>query len=136
MRQPRNNVSFLAVLALIGGILEFFGGMALLLGGSIGNAVGSSAGTTAFVLGAAMFGLGFTSFVLGYGFWRKHAWAWSGAFVVYGVSFAINLASVAVAGATVVSVLLPMVLAAVLMWYLLQPATKAAVRGTRVPTRG
>lgn len=136
MRQPRSSVSLLAVLAIVGGILEFFGGLVLLFGGGLADAVGSPEGTVAFILGAAMFGLGFTSFVVGYGFWRHHSWAWAGAFVVYGFGLVVNISSVVVAGANPLSVVLPIALAAAVMWYLLQPATKTAVRSTtRVPAK-
>jgi hypothetical protein len=43
---------------------------------------------------------------------------------VYGVSVVVNLASVPLAGASVLSIIAPVAIAAVIFWYLLQPQIK------------
>jgi len=125
MQQRPKGVTVLALLALVGGILSFAAGYVLMLVGGLGSAFGASGGGTVMVLGALTFAIGLSSFMLGYGFWAMKPWAWPAAFLLYGVAIAVNLASVLFAGASVVSVIFPVVIAAAVMWYLLQPQKRA-----------
>ncbi|MEO7118093.1 MAG: hypothetical protein ABIZ34_03890, partial [Candidatus Limnocylindrales bacterium] len=50
--------------------------------------------------------------------------------VVYGASVVITLASVVLVGATPLSLVFPVVIAAGVYWYLLRPSVKATLRHT------
>ena len=68
MLERPKGITVLAVLALVGGILSFTGGVILLFGGGLGTAAGLSEGWTAMAFGGFMFALGMVSFIVGYGF--------------------------------------------------------------------
>jgi hypothetical protein len=127
MRQRPLGVTVLAVLSVLEGVLAFVAAMALLFGGMLGSAAGATAGGTATAVGAAMFGLSMVSLGLGMGFWLQKPWAWGAAFVVFAVVVVLNLATVLFLGAGLFSIVVPVSVAAVVMWYLLQPATKTAL---------
>jgi hypothetical protein len=127
MSQRPLGVTVLAVLAVLEGLLAFVAAMALMFAGVLGSAGGASNGGTAVVVGAAMFALSMVSLGLGLGFWLQKAWAWGAAFMVFAVVVVLNLATVMFLGASLFSIVVPVAVAAGVMWYLTQPATKAAL---------
>ena len=121
-------MTVLAVLAVVGALLSFVAGIILMLSGGLGAAAGAaSQGWTVMVFGSLMFALALVGFALGYGFWTMKRWSWSVALVVYSVGIAMNLASVFLAGASLVSVVVPVAIGAGVIWFLFQPQTRAAL---------
>lgn len=118
-------VTGLSGLALVSGILSLVAGWWLMLGGTVGSAFGSSLGMAVIVFGALQFGLGVVELGVGYGLFRVRPWAWSAAFVVFGVSIAVDIASVVFAGAEPYSIVLSVVVAAAAIWFLLQPRVRS-----------
>ena len=114
----------LAALMVTGGILSFFAGWWLMLGGTLESATGVQAGIPNVILGSLTFAVGLTGFLVAYGFWRVKAWAWGAAFVVVGVGVALELGGVAFADANVFTIVASLAFAGITTWYLLKPATK------------
>jgi hypothetical protein len=114
----------LAALMVTGGILSFFAGWWLMLGGALESVAGIQAGMPNVILGSLTFAVGLTSFLVAYGFWRVKAWAWGAAFVVVGVGVALELGGVAFADANILTIVASLAFAAITTWYLLKPATK------------
>jgi hypothetical protein len=137
MSQRPLGVTVLAILSVLEGMLAFVAAMALLFAGVLGTAAGASSGGIATVIGLAMFGLSMGSLGLGLGFWLQKAWAWGAAFVVFAVAVVLNLATVMFLGASLFSIVVPVAVAAGVMWYLTQPATRAALgHGTEGAAQG
>ena len=128
MQHRSSGVTALALLATVQGIYGFVAAIALLFGGTLGMFVSaeSSFGTT--VLGALFFALSIVSFGLGAGLWSRKPWAWMMGLVVYGAWIVVNLATILV-GASVFSVIMPVVLAGGVIWFLLQPRIKEELLG-------
>jgi hypothetical protein len=124
MQSRPMNVMILLALALTGGILSFIAGWWLMLGGALLSVAGAEHGTTTVVLGSLTYAVGVTSFLVAYGFWRVKPWAWGAAFVVLGVGVTVEVASVVLAGNGLLDIAVTMGLAAVTMWYLVQPRTR------------
>jgi hypothetical protein len=126
----------LAALMVTGGILSFFAGWWLMLGGTLESVTGIQAGIPNVILGSLTFAVGLTGFLVAYGFWRVKAWAWGAAFVVVGVGVALELGGVAFADANIFTIVASLAFAAITTWYLLKPATKELfgrqATGTRV----
>jgi uncharacterized membrane protein (DUF2068 family) len=114
-----------AALALVSGILSMVAGWWLMLGGSVGATFGAPTGNAVIVFGALQFALGAVELGVGYGLWRMKPRAWSAGFAVFGASIALDIGSVLFAGAEPVSVVLSLVVAAVAIWYLLQPQVRS-----------
>jgi hypothetical protein len=64
--------------------------------------------------------------VVGYGLWRMRTWGWSGAFVVFGASIFVDLASVVLTSVSLLDVVFSVAVAMVAMWFLMQPAARSA----------
>jgi hypothetical protein len=114
----------LAALMVTGGILSFFAGWWLMLGGALESVAGIQAGMPNVILGSLTFAVGLTSFLVAYGFWRVKAWAWGAAFVVVGVGVALELGGVVFADANIFTIVASLAFAGITTWYLLKPATK------------
>ena len=125
MKSRSNTALALSALAAVGGLVSGFAGWWLMLGGSVASTLGASQGGTVLILGSLMFGLGFASFVVAYGFLMQRHWAWASALVVYSVSIVIDVASVALVGASPLDVAVPVALSAAVLWFLLRPQTRA-----------
>ena len=125
MKSRPTTVMILTALGLTGGILAFVAGWWTMLGGSLESVVGAEHGVANIILGALMYAVGVSSFLVAYGFWRVKAWAWGAAFVVVGVGVAVDVASVVLADSSPLDVVASIAFAAVTMWYLLQPRTRA-----------
>jgi hypothetical protein len=113
-------------LALVLGVLSFVGGWFLMLSGTVGSTFGAPTGATVLILGSLMFAVGLASLVVGYGLWRMRTWGWSGAFVVFGASIFVDVASVVLTAVSVLDVVFTVAVAVVAMWFLLQPSYRNA----------
>lgn len=113
-------------LAFVLGVLSFVGGWFLMLSGTVGSTFGAPTGATVIILGSLMFAVGLASLAVGYGLWRMRHWGWSGAFVVFGVSIFVDLATVVLTAANPLDVVFSIGVGVVAMWFLLQPATRQA----------
>jgi hypothetical protein len=129
MKARPTTVMILIALALSGGILSMLAGWWLMLGGTLLSVVGADHAVTTLVLGSLSYAVGLTSFLVAYGFWRLKPWAWGAALIVIGVGVAVNAASVVVAGASPLDVVVSMGLGVVTVWYLLQPRARAVFAG-------
>ncbi|CAN5810157.1 hypothetical protein BH23CHL8_BH23CHL8_19360 [soil metagenome] len=129
MSDRSTGVTALALLATVQGIYAFVTGIALMFGGTIGAFAGAESGMATTVLGALFLSISAVSFGLGGGFWMHKSWSWFAGILVYGASIGINLATVLV-GASIISVIMPVALGAGVIWFLLQPRTKAELVGT------
>jgi hypothetical protein len=127
MQERPKGITVLSVLALIGGIFSFVAGIILMFGGGIGTAAGLAEGWTVMAFGGVMFATGLVSFLVGYGFWTMRRWAAPAALAVYGAGILTNVLSVVLAGASPVSVVLPVVVAVAVIWYVQQPENRAAL---------
>ena len=125
MKNTTRNASLLAVLATMSGLLSFVAGIVLLVGGTVNGALGGTGTGISVMLGAAMFAIGIVGLVVGYGFWSVRPWARRAAIMFYSSGVVVHLASVALAGAGILSIAVPVALAAVVIWFLFQPAVKA-----------
>ena len=123
MQHRSSGVTALALLATVQGIYGFVAAIALLFGGTLGMFVQAPTGVTTTVIGALFFALSLTSFGLGFGLWMRKSWAWTMGLVVYGAWIVVNLATLLV-GASIFSVIMPVVLAGGIIWFLLQPRIK------------
>ena len=128
MQQRSSGVTALALLATVQGIYGFVAAIALLFGGTLGMFVEAQSGFGTVILGALFFALSLTSFGLGAGLWMTKSWAWMMGLVVYGAWIVVNLATVLV-GASLFSVIMPVVLAGGVIWFLLQPRIKDELLG-------
>ncbi len=113
-------------LAFVLGVLSFVGGWFLMLSGTVGATFGAPTGATVIILGSLMFAVGLASLAVGYGLWRMRHWGWSGAFVVFGVSIFVDLATVVLTAANPLDVVFSIGVGVVAMWFLLQPSTRQA----------
>lgn len=125
MKTRPTSVVLLGALAVVTGLLSFVAGWWLMLGGTVGSTFGAPTGATVIVIGALMFGTGLASLVVGYGLWTMRHWAWSGAFVVFGVSIFIDVVSVAFTSAGMLDLVVSVGVAVAAMWFLIQPKQRA-----------
>ena len=129
MSDRSTGVTALALLATVQGIYAFVAGIALMFGGTLGAFAGAESGIATTVLGALFLSLSAVSFGLGAGFWIRKSWSWFAGIVVFGAWVVVNLATLVV-GASLFSVIMPVALGAGVIWFLLQPRTKAELVGT------
>jgi len=116
----------LGALGLVLGVLSFLGGWFLMLSGTVGSTFGAPTGAVVIILGSLMFAVGLASLVVGYGLWRMRTRGWSGAFVVFGASIFVDLASVVLTSVSLLDVVFSVAVAMVAMWFLMQPAARSA----------
>ena len=133
MGQRSSGVTALALLATVQGIYGFVAAIALLFGGTLGMFVEAPTGVTRTVIGAVFLALSLTSFGLGAGLWTRKPWSWTAGLVVYGAWIVVNLATLLV-GASIFSVIMPVVLAVGVLWFLLQPRIKEELLATTSST--
>ncbi len=133
MGQRSSGVTALALLATVQGIYGFVAAIALLFGGTLGMFVQAPTGVTTTIIGALFLALSLTSFGLGAGLWTRKPWAWMAGLVVYGAWVVVNVATLLV-GASIFSVIMPVVLAVGVIWFLLQPRIKDELLGAATST--
>jgi hypothetical protein len=133
MQHRSSGVTALALLATIQGIYGLMASIALLFGGTLGLYVQADGGLGTVLLGALFFALSLLSFALGAGLWTTRSWAWMMGLVIYGAWIVVNLATILV-GASLFSVVMPVALAAGVIWFLLQPRIKAELLDQASPS--
>ena len=127
-------VTVLAVLTLIGGILGVFAGAGMLFFGGATGATGAASGDGSMAgLGAGLLilgGVGLIASILNlfvaYGLFTLKQWAWTVAVVLQFVHIVINGANLLQGLKGVGSVIVAIVIAAVILYYLFQPHVKQA----------
>ena len=109
-------ITILAVLAIIGGALNLIGSLGLL---SLG--FGSLLGIIAILILV----LGVAQLAFGYGAWTLQPWAWMLGVAVEGAIIILNIVWI-IAGAPITSVIISMIVAAAILYYLFTPEVKRA----------
>ena len=127
-------VTILAVLALIGGIFNVLGGLLALMGGSMaGAAVGGSQGAAVggmfFIFAVILLAVGILYLAFAYGAWTLKPWGWALGIIAALASLVFTAISVVTSGdmmASLTGSIIPIAVAAVIIWYLNQPTVKSA----------
>lgn len=109
-------ITIIAVLAVIGGAINAFNGIQL-----IGLGIGSFIG----ILALLVLVLGVAELAFGYGAWTLQPWAWQLGVGVAGGLILLNILFI-IAGAPITSVIISMIVAAALLYYLFTPEIKRA----------
>ena len=133
MSDRPTGITILAVLAVIGGILNLaFGGFVALLGPAVGTEMAQQTdATSSYAVGGAIAVLGIGLAILGllylitaYGLFTLKGWAWLLAVIVQVLSVIVNGIQVinSQAGSSIVAVLI----AGAILFYLFRPHVKAA----------
>ncbi|MFV2063908.1 MAG: hypothetical protein ACC726_10415 [Chloroflexota bacterium] len=129
MRERSLGATALALVSVVVGIYSLVAAIALLLGASIGAVVSAENATGAFLVGIFFFGLSFAAYLVGGGFWLQRHWAWAGGIIIFGVAILLNLAMVAIGG-SLIAALASAAIVAVVMGYMLRPATRTELLGS------
>jgi len=129
-RPPRPlGVTILAILQIISGIWDFIVGAALLLGFVVvGIFAGFNIITGAFLgLAAVAFVLGILSLVLAYGLWKGRRWAWVWSIITAILGLILGIVGLVLVGLTLYTVvnIVPIVLYAIILIYLMTPRVRA-----------
>jgi len=120
MQRP-TGVTVLAVLAALGGIASVLGGLSLLGIGAIFSVVG---GGFAFIVGLVLLALGIADLALAYGFWTAMPWAWTWGIAVQAIGVVWSLVELVLVGGTISSLIIQVVIAAIIIYYLNMPAIR------------
>lgn len=133
-QQRPTGITILAVLAFIGGILGICGGLSGIVGGSFFGGLAASAGAgNATALGgmlvvysiiALIFAV--ADLVFGFGAWTLKPWAWMLGMVLFGLNIVFQLVAVLSGWSTLGGVIISIVIAGVIIYYLLTPDVKKA----------
>ena len=133
-QQRPTGITILAVLAFIGGILGICGGLGGIVGGSFFGGLAASAGASnATALGgmlvvysiiALIFAV--ADLVFGFGAWTLKPWAWMLGMVLFGLNIVFQLVAVLAGWSTLGGVIISIVIAGVIIYYLLTPDVKKA----------
>ena len=120
-------ITILAVLSAIGGVLTILGGIALI---GLGGVAGASSGSAALFWMGAICGLlllvsGIASLAFAYGAWTLQPWAWTLGVALQIISLALSVLSI-VGGGDISSQIISIAIAAIILYYLMQPTIKAA----------
>jgi hypothetical protein len=124
MQRP-TGVTVLAVLAAIGGVASILGGLALLGIGAVFAVVG---GGFAFIIGLVVLALGVVDLALAYGFWTTQSWAWTWGIVVQAAGVLISLIELVLVGGSITSLVVQVVVAGVIIYYLNMPEIRKLFR--------
>lgn len=120
-------ITILAIVALIGGILLTWASLALIGLGGLATAVGAvGIGGLSFVWGLVTLAQGVAELAIAYGFWTVKPWAWRLGVVLALAGVAIALLSQVLVGVDLSSLLVSIVVAAILVYYLNLPAIRQA----------
>ena len=120
-------ITILAILSAIGGVLAILGGIALIGLGGIGAA---STGEAAFfglgvVFGILSLALGIASLAFAFGAWTLQPWAWSLGIIIQGANIIFAVVAV-IGGSSIANQIIGIAIAAIILYYLMQPNIKAA----------
>jgi hypothetical protein len=120
-------ITILAVLSAIGGIFAILGGLGAVVGGGfVGAVTGSGAlGGMVTLIGLALLVLGVVELILAYGLWGLQPWAWQLGAILQVASVVIAILEV-LAGYPVSSVVISVVIAGIILYYLNTPAVRQA----------
>ena len=116
-------ITILAVVALLGGLLNILVGTDLL---GLSGATSASDGSLAVPVGVLMLLSGALFLVDAYGLWALKAWGWTLAVVLMVLAFVLNLLQYLNDNTLLVPMVVSAVIPAVILWYLFQPSVKAA----------
>jgi hypothetical protein len=131
-------VTILAILALIGGVFGVIGGLGLIAGGALfGAMVGTTTGATEgaavggifFILGILTLGVAIVDLAFAFGAWTLKPWGWSLGIISQLASLVVIVISAVLSGNLVSSLMgsvVSIAISVVILWYLNQPAIKAA----------
>ena len=133
-QQRPMGITILAVLAFIGGILGICGGLSGIVGASfLGGLAASVGASNATALGGmlvvySIIALAFAvvDLVFGFGAWTLKPWAWMLGMVLFGLNIVFQLVAVIAGWSTFGGVLISLVIAGVIIYYLLTPDVKKA----------
>ena len=109
-------ITILAVLAIIGGALNVLAAL-----GGFSAGLGSFLG----ILSLLILVLGIAQLAFGYGAWTLQPWAWTLGLAVEGAIILFDILLI-LAGASITSVLIGVVVAAAILYYLFTPEIKKA----------
>lgn len=120
-------ITILAVLSAIGGVLSILAGIALV---GLGGLVSAASGEAAFAGLGAIFGLlilasGVASLVFAYGAWKLLPWAWMLGVALQIISLVLAAFAI-LTGDPITNQIIGVAIAAVILYYLMQPSIKAA----------
>lgn len=119
-------VTILAALAFIGGILGILGSLAIFAGGVVVSAVGGGPlGAFFFIFGLATLALSVVEIILGYGAWTLKTWAWQLGFILMALNIIVALLTW-LSGGSLFNVLITIVIAGVIAYYLDTPDVRRA----------
>lgn len=116
-------ITILAVVALLGGLLNILVGTDLL---GLSGATTASDGDLAVPVGILMLLSAALLIVDAYGLWALKAWGWTLAVVLMVLAFLLNLLQYVNDNTLLVPMLVSAVIPAAILWYLFQPNVKAA----------
>jgi hypothetical protein len=116
-------ITVLAVLAALGGIFGILGGLGLLGLGSF-LAAYAGLGGLAVIFGLIVLVLGIAELALAYGFWTAKAWGWQYGILLAVVNIVVSLLEVVLGYAGLSSVIISVVIAAVILYYLNTPEVR------------
>ena len=133
-QQRPMGITILAVLAFIGGIFGICGGLSGIVGGSFLGGLAASVGASgATALGGmlAVYSIIAVAFavvdlVFGFGAWTLKPWAWMLGMVLSGLNIVFQLVALVAGWTTIGGILIPVVIAGVIIYYLLTPEVKKA----------
>lgn len=127
MQERPRNLTYLAVASVLAAVVWFAFGLALAFGGTLGGIFANMSGGPVVVMGVMLLILSASGLALGFGFWMRKPWAWTAGIVVFSASIVLNVATLFL-GAGVLNIVLPVAVAAGILWYLFQPQVKAELR--------
>lgn len=87
-------VTIIAILSFLAGLLEVFGGLALLAVAGLGAAAGAGMGMLAAfagILGGVLLLVGLITLAVAIGLWRMRSWAWWVALIVNVISILVSI---------------------------------------------
>jgi hypothetical protein len=119
-------ITIIAVVALIAGILQIFGGLGLITVGGLIASVGLLGGGFVFIGGLALLAFGVADLALAYGFWTVKTWAWRLGVVLALANVAWAVVSLVLVSFDLTNVLVTIVVAAIWIYYLNLPSIRAA----------
>ena len=133
-QQRPMGVTILAILAFVGGILGICGGLSGIVGASFLGGLAASAGASnvtalggmlvVYSIIAVAFAV--ADLVFGFGAWTLKPWAWMLGMVLFGLNIVYQLVAVIAGWSTLGGVLISVVIAGVIIYYLLTPEVKKA----------
>ena len=123
MQRP-TGVTVLAILAAIGGVFSVLGGLTVF---GFGSFYAAATGNSFFTIsGLLVLALGIVYLAIAYGFWTLKPWAWTWGVVVAAVGVLIGLIQLVLGGGGITGLVIDVVVAAILIYYLNMPEIRKA----------